>query len=467
MKTIFKLIPSMGSPALTLVLLITTIFSACEDFVEIAPPDNQLTGAIVFEDAATVNAALADIYAQLRDGALTNGGTSGVAHLLGHYTDELTLYSTALQQVQFFYDNNLLATNSAVLGLWNSSYNLIYATNNIIENTKKASALTQEDKDQFLGEAYFIRAFVHFYLVNLFGDIPYVESTDYRTNTKVARLSEAQVYQKLIDDLVLSKSLLPESYVGANRTRPNKWVSAALLARVYLYDEKWSLALDETTQILSNGDYVLNTEIDQVFLKNSPETLWQFDAGIAGANTIDAQTYIFTSGPPPNSALSDTFMNAFESGDARFTHWTGAVTNGVDTWYYPFKYKQNSNTGTTMECSIVFRLAEIYLMAAESNAQLGHTSEALEQLNAIRERADLAALTDTDSASLLEAIFQERRIELFTEMGHRFLDLKRTDRADAELSPIKPNWQSTDVRLPIPESELILNPNLNPQNDGY
>ena len=219
--------------------------------------------------------------------------------------------------------------------------------------------------------------------------------------------------------------------------------------------------------MISSGEYTLNTDINQVFLKNSSETLWQFDAGIAGANTIDAQTYIFTSGPPPNSALSNEFINVFESGDTRFTNWIGAVSDGTDTWYYPFKYKLNTNTGVTQECSIIFRLAEIYLIAAEANAHLGNTSDALDQLNDIRERANLTPVIFTDTMALLEAIYKERRIEFFTEMAHRFFDLKRTGSTDSELSLVKPNWEPTDVLLPIPESELILNTNLNPQNDGY
>src|SRR5690606_8853114 len=143
------------------------------------------------------------------------------------------------------------------------------------------------------------------------------------------------------------------------------------------------------------------------------------------------------------------------------------ATDGKDVWYFPNKYKLNTNTATTEECSILFRLAELYLIAAEAEAHMGHGSEALDHLNTIRNRAMLAPITATDQISLLNAIEQERRIELFSEQGHRFFDLKRTGRADSELAPVKPNWESTDVLLPIPESELLLNPNLEPQNDGY
>jgi hypothetical protein len=68
---------------------------------------------------------------------------------------------------------------------------------------------------------------------------------------------------------------------------------------------------------------------------------------------------------------------------------------------------------------------------------------------------------------ILSAILHERRVEFFTELGHRFFDLKRTNHLDDALSSVKVGWNSTDSLLPLPESELTLNPNLNPQNPGY
>ncbi|WP_269237794.1 hypothetical protein [Flavobacterium flavigenum] len=62
---------------------------------------------------------------------------------------------------------------------------------------------------------------------------------------------------------------------------------------------------------------------------------------------------------------------------------------------------------------------------------------------------------------------QERKVELFTEQGHGSFDLKRTAREENVLSPLKPNWQNTQLLLPIPEAELLLNTNLLPQNTGY
>lgn len=85
----------------------------------------------------------------------------------------------------------------------------------------------------------------------------------------------------------------------------------------------------------------------------------------------------------------------------------------------------------------------------------------------IRSRAGLAASWAVTQADLLDVILKERRVELFTELGHRFFDLKRFGAADGLLGAVKPNWEATDVLLPIPETEILRNPNLGSQNPGY
>ncbi|WP_422350823.1 RagB/SusD family nutrient uptake outer membrane protein [Flagellimonas sp.] len=465
---IYNILSSKGlatwlCPILGLILILTT---SCEDFVEIDPPNNQLTGSVVFEEATTVNAALVHVYTGLRDHTLTNGGLSGLSFLLGHYTDELELYSTSLPDAQAFYDNTLLPTNSYVEGLWSSAYNLVHATNAIIEGLEGNTMLPESDRDRFLGEAYFLRGFIHFQLANLFGEVPYVETTDYVANSEAEKLDVSQVHERVIADLLLAKSLLPMDS-GLEKVRPDRWTASAILARVYLYNGQWELAHTEASDVIANGNHALNTDVGLVFLGDSPETLWQFSEGGAGANTLEAQTFIFSSGPPPTTALSDVLMDTFEAGDTRREQWAAAVTDGTGTWYHPNKYKLNTNSGTTQERSIVVRLAELYLIAAEASAQLGDVDTALDYLNPIRERAGLSPLDGLGQGAVLEAIQRERRVELFTEHGHRFFDLKRTGRAHGELSPIKPNWEATDVLLPLPASELLLNPNLLPQNEGY
>nr|WP_292964340.1 MULTISPECIES: RagB/SusD family nutrient uptake outer membrane protein [unclassified Allomuricauda] len=440
---------------------------SCEDYLEVDPPKNQLTGEVVFENAATVDAAFAHIYAELRENGFTTGGTQGLSYLMGHYSDELELYSSSLPAVLNYTNNTVLPSDNSVKNLWDTGYGLVYAANAILEGVSSSGSLTEDEKGRLLGEAYFIRAFIHFHLVNLFGEIPYIMTTDYDENKDVGRLELAMVYQYIEGDLLLAKELLAASAPDFERFRPDYWTASALLARVYLYQENWQLAIDEASAILGDSGYALNPDMDRVFLKDSPETLWQLGPGLPGNNTKEAFTFVIVNGPPPNSALTQSLINSFEEGDARFEQWVGSVTDGSETWYFPYKYREYVPTASTQECSIIFRLAEQYLILAEANAQLGNLGPALEFLNTVRGRASLPFLDNLDQASLLQAVQAERRVEFFSEQGHRFFDLKRTGRADAVLAPIKPGWESSDRLLPIPESELLLNPNLLPQNEGY
>lgn len=136
---------------------------------------------------------------------------------------------------------------------------------------------------------------------------------------------------------------------------------------------------------------------------------------------------------------------------------------GAD-YYYPFKYKQK-RPSKTEEYSII-RLAEVYLIRAEANAKSNHLLEALSDLNTIRIRAGLPEITTQSQEEVLLAIEKERQVELFCEWGNRWFDLIRTGRAAIVLSAGKPNWNSSAVRYPIPQSEIDANRSLT-QNDGY
>ncbi|WP_264564686.1 RagB/SusD family nutrient uptake outer membrane protein [Flavobacterium sp. N3904] len=440
------------------------LMTGCDGFTEVGLPASQLTAAAVFEDKATANAAMVEIYSKIRDNGLLTGSLSGLSSQLGLYADELALYGGEVN----FYNNALLPSGSEVAELWNSSYNQIYAANAVVEGVENSVSLTTADRDQLKGEALFVRALLHFYLMNSFGAIPYVRTTDYEQNSVVKRLPENEVYALLKVDLEEAIALLPEDYVSAERVRPNKWTAEALLARVNLYAGAWDEASNAASAVLNQtGLYVWEADLDKIFLKESTTTIWQLMPRIPGDNTLEAATFSFVSGPPPLSALSNTLMEAFTADDQRKVHWTTAITDGTDVWYHASKYKAIANTGSAVEYPIVFRLAEQYLIRAEARAHQGDLIGAKEDLNKIRQTAGLADTEAITAAAIIEAVIAERRLELFTEFGHRFFDLKRTGKLEVVLSPQKAGWNVTDRNFPIPESELLLNPNLAPQNDGY
>lgn len=448
-----------------------TLFLAlfgCNEFLEVDLPTSQVNTPFIFENYATANAAMVDIYAKIRDNGIISGNNMGMGASLGTYTDELDFFGPPSSSLNFFFSNTVLPTTATIESWWNNSFNNIYAANTVYTGVENSETLTQENKNQLKGEALFIRALIHFHLVNLFGDIPYITSTDYRQNQSVARMSTQEIYNLIILDLENAKSLLPENYFGGTRVRPNKSVVAALLARVYLYNQNWAEAANEASYILNQtGMFALPASLNNTFLIQSPSTIWQLLPQANGRNTLEGATYIFLTAPPSSIALNNQLINSFEEGDLRKLNWTKAVTNASGTWFHAYKYKQRTNTASSQEYSIIFRLSEQLLIRAEARARQGETINALEDLNLIRAQAGLTASTANTQEEIIQSIFQERKVELFTEFGHRFFDLKRQNNLDATLNPTKPGWSTHMKNLPLPERELLLNPNLLPQNDGY
>ena len=120
-----------------------------------------------------------------------------------------------------------------------------------------------------------------------------------------------------------------------------------------------------------------------------------------------------------------------------------------------------------MEYSVILRMEEVLLIRAEAFLHLEQNDKALIDLNSIRKRAGLPDIVMSNSIDISSEIINERRHEFFVEAGHRFFDLKRSQRLDAVMKNVKPQWKSYFLLLPLPESELLLNINLNPQNSGY
>lgn len=449
-------------------IILACLLSACSKFTDVDLPSSQLSSSSVFNEKATANAAMVDVYSKLRDLGLLRGNSAGLSSRLGLYTDELGYYGLAGIEQANFYNNTILSTATGLSEFWNASYNQIFATNAVLEGVEKSTAIQLSDKRQLTGEALFVRALVHFYLVNTFGPIPYIKTTNYEQNNLVTRMAEADVYASIKSDLEQSSELLPTQYIGAERVRPNKWAVQAMLARTNLYMQKWDEASNASTAVINQSDlYKWPTDINGIFLKESLSTIWQLMPATANGNTSEGNGFIFLQGPPTSVAISQSLYNAFASNDLRRSQWLKVVTNGTSSWYHAYKYKERLSTTPSKEYSIVLRIAEQYLIRSEARAHQGNLSGAKEDLNKVRNLAGLGNTLANTADEIIDAILQERRLELFTEFGHRFFDLKRMGKLNMVLSPLKPQWDTNDRLLPIPESELLLNPNLRPQNAGY
>jgi hypothetical protein len=451
--------------------LLFVFCSGCTKLTQVGEPVNTITTTETFSTDATATSAIIGIYNDLLTGngngfSFGNGATTAS---LGMSADELHLFNGP----SLFEINTLSAEAGSSDLFWLRPYFDIYLANAALEALPGSAGVSAGVKNQLIGEAKFFRAFCHFYLVNLYGDVPYVTTTAYAVNDTVSRQPVARVYQQIIADLKDAQNLLAVDYSfsGSQRVRVNKYGAAAMLARTYLYTDSFALAEAEADTVIGNtGLFSLVSDLNTAFLANSTEAILQWEtANIAPYATTEGNTFIpYDSTANPQYYLTTQLLNSFEPNDQRRIAWVDSTDYLSTFYYYPFKYKVYVGTqGYLPEYYTILRLAEQYLIRAEARAQQNNLSGAIADLDVIRNRAGLDSLSPSlTQPQVLAAVAQERRIELFAEWGHRWLDLKRTGQADAVLGAIKPTWQPNAKLYPLPSSELLDDANLI-QNPGY
>lgn len=456
----------------------------CKKLVEVDAPYTSVTSDNVYSTDATAIAVITGLYANMSGGSFATG-TGSLSVLSGLSADEYILLNTEAQKGRFY--TNKLSANTDQL-LWQEFYKYLITINTAIEKLSVSNTLTPSVKQQLTGETKFLRAFYYFYLVNLYGDVPLVLTSNYQVTSTEPRTSKAYIYRQIIVDLKDAQNLLSESFLDATllassseRIRPTKWAATAFLSRAYLYAGEGANAEIEASKIIDNNSAFSLSALNNSFLKASlgnKEAIWQLQPVNGDWNTEDARAFVINVEPGgftgKDVSLDTLLIKSFEAGDERRTNWTGdTVFNGIK-YSYPFKYKVATSGSSVNEYLMVLRLGEQYLIRAEVRAQQNKLSEAIADLDKIRERAGLTLIATTNpginQTDLLDAIFHERQVELFSEWGHRWLDLKRTGKVDAVMSIAAPRkgstWSPDWALYPIPNYDIIQNPKLI-QNSGY
>lgn len=436
--------------------------SSCKKFVEIPQAPDQIVNDVVFMTDASANAAMTGVYSNLMRSHQSIANT-GLVLYTGLSADEL--YPSVSNAEYENLANNTLTNTSAALGnLWQVTYQQLYHCNAVIEGLERPNGVSPSLSVQLSGEARFMRAYLYWGLVNVFGDVPLVLSTDYRANAVLPRTPVTEIYMQMVKDLTASITLLPPQ-VGTTRTRPGQWAAKALLARIELYLQHWSVAAQLAGEIIDSGLFSLPANLSQVFLSTSPETIWAMHPVVASIATSQANLFVTSSTTQiPPLSITDTLWNNFSSADHRASSWLRAITVNGKTYRHPFKYKTRTGNPVT-EFNVLIRLAEILLIRAEARTHNGDHDGALQDLNRVHTRAGLTALVGLDEAALFRAIEHERQLELFTE-GQRWFDLKRTGRIGDVILAVKGKWQPSFALYPIALTELNTNPFLI-QNPGY
>jgi hypothetical protein len=481
--------------------LLLILSSGCKKFVDAGLPDNELASTTVFSTDETALGAMTGLYSTLISNSLLLTSYSCMPAMSA---DELTNYSDDAATVQL-YSNSISVSTSTTDLLWTTAYQVIYMANAAIQGVQQSTTLTAPVAAQVMGEAEFMRAFFYFNLVNQYGAVPLVTTTDYVTNESMKRSAPADVYAQIVSDLKDAQTKLTDNYmdgtgaVTTNRIRPNKDAVTALLARTYLYTGNWAAADSQATAVINNSaEYSLDS-LNSVFLAGSTEAIYQLEpSGIGGENTPEGYWYILTSDPSNSSTvttgkiatISSALLNAFEPGDNRAADWVGSYNDGTNTYFFPYKYKQgNYGSASVTEYSMVLRLGEQYLVRAEAEIEEGQTDAGVADLNTLRSRARAAASTTVPNplpalpnglskTAAMTALVQERRIELFSELGHRWYDLKRmpglSNPSGSLADEVMPaataakggTWNDEWELYPVPLTDMESDPNL-VQNPGY
>ncbi len=487
------------------ILVATSLFAACTDFLDKVPYEDPSAEALT--DEASAVALINGAYQPLQRPKLYNmriwtldiiAGNSEVG--AGGGTDGIETITLA----------NFVATadNASALDIWRGPNPGILYCNTVLESVP-AMDIDADLKNRILGEARFLRAHYYFILVQLFGDVPMSISTPQPgDNLMPSRTDRMTIYNEvIIPDLKEAVNLLPvrESYSGSDIGRASKGAAAGMLAKVYLtlgmYEE--SLAMSMLVEELG---YTLNADYSDAFggeerHKNTGESLFEVQYyGLTKAGFWDDEnqaSWLSTYMGPRNSGWvggaygwnqpTQEFVDSYEEGDLRKdktilyegcppfdgmqykASWSNTGYN-VRKFLVPLSVSPDYNTNSAG--FVVLRFADVLLMKAEALNELGRTQEAEEPLYRVRRRAGLTNRSDVEGlsqAAMREKIRHERRIELAFE-GHRWFDMVRWDGGQYALDFLhtigKSNAAQKHLLFPIPQKERDANPNLT-QNPGY
>ncbi|RAV27716.1 RagB/SusD family nutrient uptake outer membrane protein [Sinomicrobium soli] len=463
------------------VLAYSFFLCSCEDFVEIDTPNFEMVSTDIFANEETARVAIKGIYNQLRPSFFI-GGISVYAGFSGN----LIRPRISHEIYDAFWQHELSATNSpdatTNLNIWSSAYNIIYLCNSLMEGINNSENLSEKFKDSLRGQAMFIRAFTYFYLVNIYGDVPLLLTTNYKINALASIDNQEIVWDQIETDLLESMNLLKNetAYPEEERFYVTHHAVLALLSRVYLYRQLWDKAEEYSSMLIEQTtDFEILDDLDQVFMAHNREAIWQIDPmGGYATNIVTAEGKAFAilvltfpgfTHVQGIALLADHFILNFEHDDQRLEKWIGAYEQGGEEYNYIYKYKENLSSVNNKEATVVLRLAEQYLIRAEARTHLKKIDLAISDLDVIRSRANINLLSaypgELNQEELLDSIMLERKREFFGEFGHRWFDLKRIGAIEEEFSN-SPTWQAIDAWYPIPDEERQKNPNLG-QNQGY
>lgn len=441
----------------TFLFVLVVLSQSCSEFLDVEPKDSVSDQLTIF-DKASAETAVRGIYS-----ALASGGYYGTSFVsIGYLAGDNIVWTGSQSQVQEFINHNVKAENATISAAWVAIYRTINRANNVIAKVPEVSdpLLTDALRNQYLGEAYFLRALSYFDLVRVWGGVPLITSPTLKPtdNSGIARSTADAVYAQVLADLQLAEPLLGETTDRYRATRKTVW---ALMSRYYLYRKDFVKAEEYATRVISDVvNYRLLRPYNSFFANNArgtQESVFEvFYNGTTEQNTHRGQWQPQTNGGTRQWAPNDAFVTLVNNAAIGGNRNALVARDNQNRWYGNLYYRTPPS-----DPSFVIRIAELHLIRSEARALQDNLAGAALDLNLVRDRAGLGPSVAVSQAELLLAIENERRIEFAFE-PHRWFDLVRTDRAAAVLGVTDPR----KLVLPIPAEQLLTDKAL-VQNEGY
>jgi len=489
------------------------LYSACSsDFLNIKVQGQENT--LVDPNLATK--LVTGVYNTLLQGdSWGNGDVHGFAYISATdiMSDDADKGSFAADQAPTAGDIDnftLTSGNTFALSLWLGHYNSIGAANQALAQLD-LSKLDTATKSQLKGELCFLRGYLYFNLVRMFGDVPLplrvpVNSADAQSDSSFNyRSPKSKVYKSIVKDLQFAITHLPKVAVSIDgRTgHASKGAAQAMLAKVYMYMEDWPNTLAMSNAVITSGLYSLLPDYAMLFRQagaNSVESIFEIQTGLFNNANLGVPNYTVSQGPrvgglggwddlgwgfcDPTSSL----VSAYESGDLRKaatiifidnsgTHhgtslWDGVRIPSSDS-IQNLRYNYKAYTSLSEETHSpgsdkdrpknipILRFAEVLLINSEAAFHAG--GDALTPLNKVRLRAGLKPRVSVT----IDSIWNERRVELAMEHD-RFWDIVRQGRAAQIMQAHGKSFVAGKHELlPIPVTQIQLSGGKLTQNNGY
>ncbi len=470
-------------------LIILSLFAGCNKYMEF-PAEGEIPQSKFYQNADDAKQAMVSMYGLLRSYAVF-GGTNYL--ILSEFTSDNVIkgsvagdgeWALAYSRFQFTADEGLNGS------LWGGRYSGINLSNQIITNVPEV-AMDQSTKDRFIAEAKFFRAFHYFYLVRGFGGVPIVDRVPVGAEAGV-RKSVDETWDFIEKDLNEAIPGLPDAVPAAELGRATKWAAKFLLAKAYLYREKWTECKALTDEIIASNKYSLYPDFYKLFRPEQEfcsESIFEVlcsnigdDWGLSSCQYSQIQGVRNQFDAWGWGAPSDNLAAAFDAaGDVIRKKATilyrGDVTPdgdliegsvempGVSVPRYSGKAYVPSRFPITLayygsdQNIRIMRYAEALLMNAEAAVHTG--GDAATPLNKVRARAGLPPI----SSPTIQQVWNERRLELACEQD-RFWDLVRTKQAATVLAGQGFKVGKHEL-YPIPPDEVNLSQGTIYQNPGW